>query len=155
MYISGNVDLNLLNHDKNRKILNFLNLIYQNGMIPTIKKPTRASRKTATAIDHILTNSFMIQSSKQEISKLTYLTISQFVVYHRILYHKKIKTKVPLYIKWPISPSLLNALRVHCHVWDNCSQLKALKKWWKMFFISPYFTFSKYLHFCLDVLIII
>lgn len=60
MYISGNVDLNLLNHDKNRKILNFLNLIYQNGMIPTIKKPTRVSRKTATAIDHILTNSFMI-----------------------------------------------------------------------------------------------
>ena len=27
-------------------------------MIPTINKPTRVTRKTATAIDHILTNSF-------------------------------------------------------------------------------------------------
>ena len=28
-------------------------------MIPTIKKPTRVTRKTATVIDHILTNQFM------------------------------------------------------------------------------------------------
>ena len=28
-------------------------------MIPTINKPTRVTRKTATAIDHILTNSFI------------------------------------------------------------------------------------------------
>ena len=27
-------------------------------MIPTIKKPSRVTRKTTTAIDHILTNSF-------------------------------------------------------------------------------------------------
>ena len=28
-------------------------------MIPTINKPTRITRKTATAIDHIFTNSFV------------------------------------------------------------------------------------------------
>ena len=28
-------------------------------MIPTIKKPTRVTRKTATVIDHILTNRFI------------------------------------------------------------------------------------------------
>ena len=28
-------------------------------MIPTIKKPTRVTRKTATVIDHILTNQFI------------------------------------------------------------------------------------------------
>ena len=28
-------------------------------MIPTMSKPTRVTRKTATAIDHILTNSFI------------------------------------------------------------------------------------------------
>ena len=37
---------------------NFLDLVYQNGMIPTINKPTRVTKKTATAIDHILTNCF-------------------------------------------------------------------------------------------------
>ena len=37
---------------------NFLNLVYQNSMTPTINKPTRVTRKTGTAIDHILTNCF-------------------------------------------------------------------------------------------------
>ena len=39
-------------------VLNFLNLVYQNGMIPTINTPTRDTRKTATAIGHILPNRF-------------------------------------------------------------------------------------------------
>ena len=36
----------------------FLNLIYQNSLIPTINKPARVTLKTATVIDNILTNSF-------------------------------------------------------------------------------------------------
>ena len=38
---------------------NYLNLICQNSFIPTVKKPTRVTRKTSTIIDHILTNSFV------------------------------------------------------------------------------------------------
>ena len=59
MHIAGDFSLNLLDHNTNRKVHNFLSLIYQNGMIPTINKPTRVTRKTATAIYHILTNSFV------------------------------------------------------------------------------------------------
>ena len=59
MHIAGDFNLNLLDHNTNRKVHNFLSLIYQNGMIPTINKPTRVTRKTATAIDHILTNFFV------------------------------------------------------------------------------------------------
>ena len=36
-------------------------------MIPTINKPTRVRRKTSTAIDHILTNSFTDTVSKTAI----------------------------------------------------------------------------------------
>ena len=36
----------------------FLNIIYENGMIPIINKPTRVTNKTATAMNHILTNSY-------------------------------------------------------------------------------------------------
>ena len=39
-------------------INNFLSIIYENGMIPIINKPTRVTNKAATAIDHILTNSY-------------------------------------------------------------------------------------------------
>ena len=41
-----------------RKSRDFFNFVYRNGIIPAISKPTRVTRKTATAIDHILTNSF-------------------------------------------------------------------------------------------------
>ena len=58
-HIAGDFNLNLLDHENSRKVRDFLNLIYQNGIIPTINKPTRVTRKTATAIDHILTNSFI------------------------------------------------------------------------------------------------
>ena len=57
-HIADNFNLNLLDHVANRSVQNFLSLVYQNGMIPTINKPTRVSRKTATAIDHILTSCF-------------------------------------------------------------------------------------------------
>ena len=58
-HIAGDFNLNLLDHENSRKVRDFLNLIYQNGIIPTINKPTQVTRKTATAIDHILTNSFI------------------------------------------------------------------------------------------------
>ena len=41
-----------------------MNLIYQNGMIPIINKPTEVTRKTATAIDHIITNNFVENTFK-------------------------------------------------------------------------------------------
>ena len=58
-YIAGDFNLNLLDNDKNKKVQDFFNLIYQNGMITTINKPIRVTKKTAIAIHHIITNSFV------------------------------------------------------------------------------------------------
>ena len=68
-HIAGDFNLNLLDHDKNKKVRDFVNVIYQNGMIPTINKPTRVIKKTATAIDHIITNSFVENTLKTAIIK--------------------------------------------------------------------------------------
>ena len=68
-HIAGDFNLNLLDHDKNKKVRDFLNLIYQNGMIPTINKPTRVTKKTATAIDHFITNGFPENTLKTAIIK--------------------------------------------------------------------------------------
>ena len=57
--ITVNFHLNLSDHDTNKNMQDFLNLIYQNGLVPTINKPTRVTMKTATAIDHSFTNSFV------------------------------------------------------------------------------------------------
>ena len=47
----------------------FLNLECQNGMIPTLNKPTRVIRKTATTLDHILWNTFVDRTFKSSILK--------------------------------------------------------------------------------------
>ena len=38
-------------------VQSFVNLMFRHGLIPTVNKPTRVRRNTATAIDHIITNS--------------------------------------------------------------------------------------------------
>ena len=48
-------------------------------MIPTINKPTRETRKTATTIDHILTNQFVNVNFKTAIFKTDILDL--FLVY--------------------------------------------------------------------------
>ena len=99
MHIAGDFNLNLLDHNTNRKVHNFLSLIYQNGMIPTINKPTRVTRKTATAIDHILTISFVDTVFKTVIFKSDYLTISEYDSYLKTLYQNRIIKKTCSYIK--------------------------------------------------------
>ena len=37
----------------------FINLLFQHNLIPIIDKPTRITKTTATATDHIMTNSFI------------------------------------------------------------------------------------------------
>ena len=56
IHITGNFNLNLSDHDTNKNMQDFLNLIYQNGLVPTINKPTRVT--IATAMGHSFTNSF-------------------------------------------------------------------------------------------------
>ena len=68
-HIAGDVNLFIPDHDKCCKVHNFFNLLYENGMIPVINKPTRVTRKTAAAIDHILTNQFINVNFKTGIFK--------------------------------------------------------------------------------------
>ena len=68
-HITGDFNVNILDHDKCSKVHNFLNLLYKNGMLPTINKPTRVTRKTATAIGYIPANQFMNVNFKTAIFK--------------------------------------------------------------------------------------
>ena len=62
-------NLNVLDHDNCKKVQNFLDLLFQNNIIPIINKPTRVTKKTATAIDHIITNCFVDTNFKTAIFK--------------------------------------------------------------------------------------
>ncbi|XP_065684202.1 glutamate racemase-like [Hydra vulgaris] len=41
-----------------KSVRNFLHLVFQNGFIPTINKPTRITKNSATSMDQIITNKF-------------------------------------------------------------------------------------------------
>ena len=58
VYFVGDLNLDLLEHNKNKEVRTFFNIMFQNRFIPTINKPTRISKNTATLIDHIIINNF-------------------------------------------------------------------------------------------------
>ena len=67
--ITGDFNINLLDYENNRKIQSVVNLMFCCGMVPAINKPTRVTRYTATAIDHIFTNSIINTKVKSAITK--------------------------------------------------------------------------------------
>ena len=69
LHIAGGFNMNLLDYEKCKKVQEFLNLIYENSMIPTINKPTRVMRQSDTATDHIPTNCFVNFDFKTTIFK--------------------------------------------------------------------------------------
>ena len=60
-------NLNLLDYENCKKVQDFLNPVYQNGMIQNVNEPARVTRKTTTPIDHIFTNTFLDKTFKLEI----------------------------------------------------------------------------------------
>ena len=53
---AGDFNINVLDYESNKKVQHFLSSMFQYNMKPIINKPTRRPRNTATAIDHIITN---------------------------------------------------------------------------------------------------
>ena len=56
VYIAGDFNLNLLNHDKDPKVRNFVNKMNKYLVLPAINKPTRVYKNKATCIDNIYYN---------------------------------------------------------------------------------------------------
>ena len=52
-YLLGDLNIDLLRHEVHRQTAEFLDIMYSNGFIPLINRPTRVTAETATVIDHI------------------------------------------------------------------------------------------------------
>ena len=55
--LASDFNMNLLAFEQNKKVQNFLNIMFHHSMMPVINKPTRVTKNTATAVDHIFINS--------------------------------------------------------------------------------------------------
>ena len=52
----GDFNFNFLDFETSKSVQDFLNLTFCNNVIPLTNKLTRATRHSANAIDHIITN---------------------------------------------------------------------------------------------------
>ena len=76
----------MLDHRSNAKVKDYLNLTFQNFLIPVIKEPTRITQTNSTLIDHVLTNDFVNTNCSTGIAKsdisdhfpIFLITIAQF-----------------------------------------------------------------------------
>ena len=55
-HVVGDFNLDVLDYEICKKVQQFFNIIYENGMIQIRNKSTRVTNETATTINHILTN---------------------------------------------------------------------------------------------------
>ena len=69
MMFAGDFNMNVLDHEYNGKVKIFFDLMYQRNLIPTINKPTRVGKNSATAIDHIITDYVLTCDFKTAILK--------------------------------------------------------------------------------------
>ena len=53
---AGDFNIIVLDFEQNKMVKDFVNLMFQFGLVPTRNKPTRVTNKTISAIDHIITN---------------------------------------------------------------------------------------------------
>ena len=63
----GDFNINVLDFNERKMVQSFVNLMFH--LIPAVNKPTRYARNTATAIDHIITNSVIYAEFKTGIIK--------------------------------------------------------------------------------------
>ena len=57
--LAEDFNINLLDFDANEKVQNFVNLVFRFGMIPTVNKPTRFTKQTASTVYRIITSSII------------------------------------------------------------------------------------------------
>ena len=70
IFLVGELNLNSLDYASSTPVKNFFNLAFENGIFPVINRSTRVTWASATAIDHILTNTIMDQDLQNGIIKL-------------------------------------------------------------------------------------
>ena len=59
LFLVGDLNKNSLDYSRKTYVRDFFNFVFQNGIFPMIKRPTRVTKLIATIIDHILINTLI------------------------------------------------------------------------------------------------
>ena len=84
--IMGDINLNMLNHDHDNTVKNYINLMCEYSYVPVITKPTRVQRNSISLLDQIWISFDQVESTNSKII-LTDITDHYPVLFHRKLNH--------------------------------------------------------------------
>ena len=57
--LAGDLNINLLYLEHNKKFQNFIKLMFQFGLLPATNKPTRIIKETISTLYHMMTNTII------------------------------------------------------------------------------------------------
>ena len=124
-----------LDFENNKKVEKFLNQIFSHNIIPTINKPTRVTRNTATAIDHFITNAVVDTQFKSGIIQTDLL--DHFPILFALQTNENMVKKHnehSVYKKFYAKKSTnLFKQKLHETSWDNIKNIKELNEAYKKF----------------------
>ena len=95
IYLLGDFNLNLLNANTHQLTSDFLDTLYSFSFIPTINKPTRVKKESATLIDNIFCNYL---SNNTHFSGILYTDVSDHFPVFYISKNTKQDVTIPQYI---------------------------------------------------------
>ena len=96
-YIAGDFNIDLLKSDSNVETNAFVDTLLSYSFFPTITKPTRITRESATLIDNIYTNAF--DQSINNVNGILYTDISDHLPIFIIHYETEHKHRPEKYLK--------------------------------------------------------
>jgi hypothetical protein len=79
MFLLGDLNLDVLNYNKCAQVTSYIDLLFSFGLLQTVMKPTRYTWKSATIIDHVITN---FQSNVYDTVILTSQLSDNFPIVH-------------------------------------------------------------------------
>ena len=88
-FLLGDFNFNALDFDTNESVNEFFNLVFQTVFLPLNRRPVGITRKSATAIDHILINTVLenkIQSGIIKTDIISQYSLGKWMKY--VLYKK-------------------------------------------------------------------
>jgi hypothetical protein len=117
MYLLGDLNLDVLHYNKCAQVTSYVDLLFSFGLLQTVTKPTRYTGKSATIIDHVITN---FQSNIYD----TVILTSQLSDHFPIVHFKKGPSKIisPKFTEFRnFSQNNLDSFRIMLHgtAWDH------------------------------------
>ena len=127
----GDLNINLLNHDKHPQTQNYLETLLGHGMLPLITLPTRITPTSSTLIDHIFTS-------------LKHDSFDSGIIYSAISDHLAIFHIRPMQLKTSKSKDTVHMRKINARNTDRFKDSLSNTDWTRIYNETPSSAFNEF-----------